>query len=399
MPHGLDAGDRKLLIVTGALVVALAVVSILISPPEITGARGFPSSYSPGWEGAKGAFTLLKDLGYEVERWEKPPIDIALEIGAESETVLILAEPTEAPTEQERFALRKFLQSGGRIVATGPDAAKFLPEATPFTMPLRLEEPLKFSPMLPSPLIAGAPKISMLAPESWQPNSPGQLVVYGNEETAAVIVYAIGKGQVIWWAAPTPLTNGAIRDAGNLEFFLNSVGRTSRPRVLWDEYFHGAHGSLWDYFGRTEVPWAVVQFGLVFTAILVTYSRRFGPTRLPDVPSRLSPLEFVETLGDLYHSAHAGAAAVRSTYQRLHFMLTRRLGLPGNVGAAELAVSASRHLGWKEGPLFDTFGRSEHAMRSFQIKDEEALEIVQEISDYISRLQVSNAPERRGHTQ
>jgi Domain of unknown function (DUF4350) len=400
MSHTLDAGDRNLLIGAGILLVILVVISVLVSPPEITGARGFPSSYSPGWDGAKGAFALLKDLGYHVERWENSPLEIANAIREDTGAVLVLAEPMEPPTEQERFAILEFLQTGGRILATGPFAAKFLPEASPFTIDTGfMEEPEKFSPLIPSPLIFGAPEITMLAPKDWQPASPSQLVVYGNDETAAVVTYAFGKGRVIWWAAPTPLTNGSIRDAGNLALFLNSVGRSRRPRVLWDEYFHGAHGSVWDYFARTPVPWGIAQFGLVFLAILATYSRRLGPIRVPATPSRLSPLEFVETLGDLYHSAHAGAAAVRTAYQRLRFLLTRQLGLPGNIPLRELAESASRHLGWKEAPLFDTLSRSERAMRNPQLKDDESLELVQEIFGYVSRLQLRRSGGREGQTQ
>ena len=59
------------------------------------------------------------------------------------------------------------------------------------------------------------------------------------------MTYQVGKGQVIWWGDSAPLTNGGIRESGNLPLFLNSIGPPEGVRVLWDEYFHGAHGTLW----------------------------------------------------------------------------------------------------------------------------------------------------------
>src|SRR2546422_4760103 len=42
--------------------------------------------------------------------------------------------------------------------------------------------------------------------------------------------YSYGKGQVIWWAAATPLSNAGIRQRGNLNLFLNSVGPPGERR-------------------------------------------------------------------------------------------------------------------------------------------------------------------------
>jgi hypothetical protein len=213
-------------------------------------------------------------------------------------------------------------------------------------------------------------------------------VVYGNVETAAVITYQVGKGQVIWWGNSAPLTNGKIRESGNLPLFLNSVGPPDGVRVLWDEYFHGAHGSLWSYIACTPLIWGVVQFGIVFLAIVATYSRRQGPISVPARVSRLSPLEFVETLGDLYSSAHAGSAAVRIAYQRLRFQLTRQLGLPPNVPNADLAHSASAALAWNEQEISATLSRAERAMTAAKVSDAETLQLVQEMFDYASRLEL-----------
>jgi len=131
-----------------------------------------------------------------------------------------------------------------------------------------------------------------------------------------------------------------------------------------------------------------VQFGIVFLAIVATYSRRQGPISVPARVSRLSPLEFVETLGDLYSSAHAGSAAVRIAYQRLRFQLTRQLGLPPNVPNADLAHSASTALAWNEQEISATLGRADRAMTAAKVSDAETLQLVQEMFDYASRLEL-----------
>jgi hypothetical protein len=385
MPHALDSGDRKLLIGASVLLVILMVASAYLSPKQNSGRSSYPSSYATDWGGAKAPYLLLQDLHYRVERWEQSPTEIG---GTSRDEVLILAGPTQAPSDDERSAIFDFLQQGGRVVASGSGAAKLLPDAPPLTQNYLTEETSKFPALLPSPLMRGAPEISMFPPEDWQPKSPSQLVVYGNQETAAVITYQVGKGQVIFWGDSAPLTNGGIRESGNLPLFLNSIGPPDTVRVLWDEYFHGAHGTLWSYFARTPLVWGVVQFGIVFLAIVATYSRRQGPIRVPAKVPRLSPLEFVETLGDLYSSAHAGSAAVRIAHQRLRFQLTRQLGLPPNSPDADLARSASKALAWSEQEISATLARAERAAASAKVADGDTLQIVQEIFDYASRLEL-----------
>jgi len=138
----------------------------------------------------------------------------------------------------------------------------------------------------------------------------------------------------------------------------------------------------------------VNQVQFVFLAIVATYSRRQGPISVPARVSRLSPLEFIETLGDLYSSAHAGSAAVRIAYQRLRFQLTRQLGLPPNVADADLARSASAALAWNELEFSATLSRAERAMAAAKVSDAETLQLLQEMFDYTSRLEL-----RRTRTQ
>jgi hypothetical protein len=396
MPASLDRTDRSILIGAGVLVLILAIATSLLSRSASSGRTGFPSSYSTSWDGAKAAYLLLEELGYDIRRWDSSPT----ELKADSENqVLILASPMQPPTEEETSALRRFLEGGGRIVATGDDIADFLPGGQKF---VDMDDPtaeVNFPALLPSPLTAGAPEISMPAPIGWRPARVDQIAVYGNNDTAAVVTYSVGRGTIVWWGSPGPLTNRGIREPGSLALLLNSIGEMKGKEILWDEYFHGARGDFWSYVSKTPLPWAFAQFGLLFVFVLVTYSRRYGTIRMPGKISRLSPLEFVDTLGDLYTSAHAGSAAVRVAYQRLRFQLTRQLGLTGNVTVAELAHAASNTLGWNEEPLLGTLARADRNSRTIDVTDEEALEIVQDLHDYTARLEIQNATKEEGQPE
>jgi Domain of unknown function (DUF4350) len=387
MPHALDSGDRKLLIGAGVLLVVLLVATTIVSPRRASGGPSqYPSSYSADWDGAKGAYLLLQDLGYHISRSEEAPTEIDEGDEDAKSEVWIFAEPLQLPTAEEKSAILHFLLNGGRVVATGWAASRLLPQASQLRDGYAADENAKFPALLPSPLVRSAPEISMTPPDHWHPKSASQLVVYGDDNTAAVITYRVGKGQVIWWGASTPLTNAGLRESGNLAFLLNSVGPAEGIEVYWDEYFHGVHGSLWDYLGRTPVGWGALQFGIAFLAILATYSRRQGPICVPPKISRLSPLEFVETLGDLYSSAHAGSAAVRIAAQRLRFQLIRQFGLPANATNADLAHSAGKALRWDEADFSTTLARADRAAAAAKLPDAETLQIVQKIFDYTSRL-------------
>jgi hypothetical protein len=396
MPAKLDRTDRSILIIAGILVIGLAIATSILSANGKAARAGFPSSYSSSWDGAKAAYLLLQELGYDVKRWDKSPTEFE---GDPQNQIFILASPLQPPTGEETAALRRFLERGGRIVATGAYAASFLPGGEIFFESDATEGETQFPALLPSPVTSGAPEISMAPPIDWHPMQLDQTPVYGNSDTAAVVVYSVGKGTVVRWGSPSPLTNHGIQEPGNLALLLNSIGETKGKQLMWDEYFHGARRDLWSYMARTPLPWVFAQLGVLFVFVLLTYSRRYGTIRMPRKSSRLSPLEFVDTLGDLYTSAHAGSAAVRVAYQRLRFQLSRQLGLTSNATVGELASAGRQTLGWDEQALLGALARADRNSRTLDVSDEEALEIVQDLHEYSARLEVGKAPEEQGRAE
>jgi hypothetical protein len=211
----------------------------------------------------------------------------------------------------------------------------------------------KFHAQLPGPITRQAPEIELEAFARWGRAQPHHLAYYGDEDGGAVVSYRLGEGQVIWWADATPLTNYGLTEASNLMLLLNSVGGSQRTQVLWDEYFHGQRSGFFSYLRRTPVPWALVQCALLAAAVLVTFGRRSGPVRALAVSgSRLSPLEFVETLGDLYRRKRAAPAALEIAYHRFRFLLSRRLGLASTATPQEIRDLHDYTRRWRLGGKF-----------------------------------------------
>jgi uncharacterized protein DUF4350 len=384
MPSFLDSRDLRLLIGAGIAMVVLLALTYALGPAPPQQAIGYPSSYSAQWAGAKAAFLLLQEQGYPVERWEKSPEDLP---GQSDGSVLVFAEPTEGPSTTERAAIRRFVSGGGRVLAIGSGAADLAPDLDSSEAEELDPVPKTYSALVPSPITRGAREITMVSPDTFTSSKHSWLALYGRHDEIVAVSYAVGKGEVIWWAAATPLFNGSIRDKDNLAFFLNCVKTGSNGRVYWDEYFHGARASLISYFAIGPLPWDGLQIGIAFIAVLFTFSRRAGPTRMPAVESRLSPLEFVETLGDLYQSAHASPAAVAVAYRRFRLALSRKLAMPAGAKLAEICRAASSRFGWPEEPLLDTLARAERTMRNIIPDEVEALYLVRQLHDYSARLE------------
>jgi len=190
----------------------------------------------------------------------------------------------------------------------------------------------------------------------------------------------------LWWAGATPLTNTGIRQAANLNLFLNSVSNNSNNNdartIYWDEYFHGARGSFWTYFANTPVGWGGLQFLILALALLFTFSRRSGPIAVPAVVSRLSPLEFVDTMAGLYQKAGAAPIAVGVAYRHLRLELANRLGLPPSNSDPALAQAAVERLGRDAYGLEDALAQASAIAGASKLKVRDALVTVQSIQRY-----------------
>src|ERR1051326_4928550 len=353
----IEKSDRRLLTWAALLLLPLIIALAFLSQEEEE--SYVPSTYSAQTRGAKAAYLLLEDLGYRVERWEQSPTELPVQ---PVHTVLVLAGSYRPPSPQEKNALQTYLSQGGKILATGSNVWMYLPRAETEYEPLPAPTWKEYQPQLLTPITRGG-AIQMSPGAYWKDSSTAILVHYADENRPIVVSYKVGKGEVIWWAASTPLTNAAVNKSGNLALLLNSLGSATSVQVFWDEYFHGYRSSFSGYFYEKPVIYGVLQCLLVFIALLFTFPRRNGPIHPLPEPSRLSPLEFVHTLGRLYHRAHAAHSALAVPYARFRMLATRQLGINPDAPAAELARALRSRLRYKDDKLDQLLEQIENALR------------------------------------
>jgi hypothetical protein len=385
LPIGLASSDRKLLLAGATLLVLLLVASTVLSPPPEQLSSPVPSTYSVQSAGAAAAYRLLSKLHYPLRRWESPPSELDAD---PEDSLLILAEPFQPPSENEKKALVRFVENGGHVLFTGRNIRTYFPDAS-----VSRERPdpswESFAPRVPSRVARGAQHVTIQPQAYWGTLTGEQLQLYGDSDSPVVVSWALGDGEILWWAGSTPLTNAGITREDNLRFFLNSVANRSTDEpyeIYWDEYFHGQRSSLWSYVSKTSLAWSVLQLALLAAAVLFTFSRRSGPVFVPKEVSRLSPLEFVETLGGLYERAGAASSAINVSYVRLRALLTRQLRVPSNLSNLELARAAEQRLGWRDSGLPESLRQAHAAIRDSTISPREALQIVQKLEQFAAKL-------------
>jgi hypothetical protein len=210
-----------------------------------------------------------------------------------------------------------------------------------------------------------------------------------------VVKYPFGRGEVLWWASATPLTNAGLKESGNLEFFLACLG-DQKNEILWDEYIHGYRQTLAGSIAHSPVKWLFAQLVLLGFAVVATFSRRSGPTCMPTTEVRLSPIEFVQTLGGLYERAGTASIVVDICYRRFRYWLTRRLGVAGNTSAEDLASAIRNRWGLKGGgfhageftndQLIATLRSCEAASSDPFLEPKAALRLLQELDGYAAQL-------------
>ncbi|MCU1297700.1 MAG: hypothetical protein JWO91_1978 [Acidobacteriaceae bacterium] len=389
MPIQLNAGDRKLFLIAGGVFVILVAATLILAKGRDS-ADEIPTTYSAGSGGAKAAYLLLKASGYRVERWEQSPNELPEAANA----TLILAEPLDAPRTEERNRIRQFVEDGGHIIATGPYVGFFLPENGVVPDPLPGMTWKKLAALSPSSITSAASQIT-LAPQAYWKGESFTLPLYGDGDKQMVIKYKSGKGEVIWWASATPLTNAGLKEPGNLEFFLACIGTDPQTRILWDEYFHGYRHSLTESIQNSPVKWIFLQFALFTLAILLTYSRRSGPISIPAGEIRLSPLEFVRTLGALYKQANATSVVVDISYHRFRYWLTRRLGMASNCPVDELERAIRERWNFTDPNFSATLRACESAHYDYTLKPRAALQLVRSLDDYAAKLKLFSNSRRQ----
>ena len=385
----LDAKDRRLLLWCVSIALALAVIIGFLIPGSSSNSNPLPSSYLAGQHGARAAYETLLRSNYEIERWDRPLAELAATAGPD--TVVIFAEPfTREPRDVK--AVRQILERGGRVLSTGFGGGFILPgdaSETPDTFSFAA---CKLDPEGIDPLAASG-EVWMVPRTGWQVGNPAFHVDYACTAQPAVVEYDWGKGHVVWWASSTPLENGTLARAHDLDLLLNSLGPREGHHFYWDESLHGDIRSAFSYTGGPS--WTMLWIGLPVLGVLVilSFSRRSGPVRELPAPVRATPIEFLEALGSLYRNAGASSTAVAIALERFRRHALRLCGLRGKqMAAADLAATLRRRFPQIDATLEADLAACEEAAWSDSIAPNQALKLIQKLHTHQEEITAAAKP-------
>ncbi len=368
MPALQRTSDLTLLVAAGAVTVLLSVASFLLSPVDSTPQRP-GSSFASHPAGSRAVYLALQASGYRVERSYEPLATLRRDPNA---IVLVLAEPATGASDQDLRAMRRLLDAGAVVLATGSAASAMLPDLK-VGKPGR-EPAISANETMVSPISRGVPTIhlprggSLAAGSAYAP-------VYGDAEHTAVLAATFGEGRAVWFAGVYPLTNEGIARRGHAELLANVLGPPGERTILWDEHYHGHSRSLWSYMAGTPLPYAVLQMGIVGTLALVSLSRRRSPARAVFDEARSSPLEFIDSMGSLYARAGTSAGAVATVRARVRRALVELCGIPASASDAQLAAAISSRAGWPADRVEALLASSARAATDPGVGREEALSL------------------------
>ena len=373
---GVDHRDKMMLLGCAGLVAILVIVLALFSPAN-NAEDSTPSSYSTAPHGAKAAYELLRQAGYQAERQSDSLAQI--EDRVDEHATVVFADPFLENVNASREAMKALLDKGARIVVTGYAGGLLAPgnavEANRFPASECDASANGFGQL------AGSGTVRMTPGARWKQSNPLHHVAYTCQGDAVAVTYKAGKGTVIWWADALPLENSGLSQADNLVFFLNSIGPPAITHVFWDESLHGDSPSLLSYARGTPLHLIGWQLVLVVALLLWSYARRSGPLRPDPVVPRTTQIEFVHSLGSLYQAAGAHQVAVSGAYQHFRQRLEQLFAIPQNRSAESLEGALAQHFGAGGDRLLKTLVACEQAMGTENLAAKTALETVQALHD------------------
>ena len=390
----LDPKDRKLLVICFSVVLVLAAIAAVFSRKQSSDDNPLPSSYLTGRHGARAAFEMLQASGYDVHRWEQQLNDLAAQ--ADTHTVVIFAEPYVTSPEDIK-AVREIVNKGGRVLLTGFTGAMLAPEGDA-RQPMQFQAACKLTPQGLDPL-AESGEVWMVPEAGWGADRPRDRVQYACIGAPAVVDYDEGKGHVVWWAGSTPLENGSIARADDLNLLLNALGPREGNHFYWDESLHGEVHSQWFYARGPALYLLIGGITTIGLLVVFSFSRRSGPVRDWPLPVRATPVEFLEALGSLYAEAGASATAVELALERFRRKMGDLCGLKGSkMSAAELAGALSRRFPKTDPELQEDLEDCEDAAKDDQLDPKRALFLVQMLGRHSEKLEAA-AKARKGSGQ
>jgi len=316
--------DTKLGI--GILLILLIVTILAATQRQTEEAHPRLSTLSSAPDGALALKLWMGELEYPInnEKLAKfsPPENIS---------ILFMLEPL-FPTENEMDAIDKWVEEdGGTLILIGERYGAYSAVdhyGFTFNYPpnsdgeLKIEAPVLLSP---SQFVPGSLNIRIgLVSER-----DDFVVLLTYQGLPVLVSFELGEGRVILGTITEPFTNAGLKQPGNPELVLNTLGLTKNKGGIWfDEWHHGEQSGQQvlgpsDFLRRTPVGHALLFIALAILIVLFMQGRRFGrPVPLPKEIKRRGAIEHVTGIANLSRRA-AHRSAVMMNYRQ---QIKRKLG-------------------------------------------------------------------------
>jgi hypothetical protein len=325
-----------------AAVAVIVGVNVLASVIDAAtgGTPGGPrsSSYATGGDGLAAYHDLLRDSGHPVTRLRDRPGEAALDPAS---TVVVL-DPRDISRAETR-ALRRFVSSGGRLVAGGAAASAWLGEIVSPPPAWRESGPRVATVEGTAPEVAGVRRVETAGEGSWRAGGAARAVL-GRPPVLAVAT--VGRGRAVLLADASPLQNGLLAHADNAALGLDLAGPAGRP-VVFAETVHGYGAQR----GLAALPdrWKWTLAGLLLAALawIASRVRRLGPAERESRPLPPPRREYVDAVAAALARTGRPAASAERVKAAARARVARRAGL-GAEPPADRMRGAALGLGLSE---------------------------------------------------
>ncbi len=330
---GLGADQRLILIVLAVMLVLLVGVGVLA--PKQGEDDPTPSSTNTSPLGVKAAYLTLEGLGHKTSRWTTTLRELNDSMSDEeaAKTTLVVLEPVYDATQEAELKaqMKRFMARGGQVLTTGAAGATLLGGKVESSL---LQDGLCRTTPEGDSALAKAGSVQMPNHGSWKLDDKqfagdNLKVAHRCGKDAVVVTFTAPgtaqRGGAVWWSSATPMSNVELKQDAPLKLVLASLGEGRD--VVFAEGLHTATRTLWDAAKGLPVGWVSWQAAALFVLLVLSFSRRRGPIRMPVTLPRSSPVEFATSMGDLYEKGGATSAVTEAAKRRLYRMLTREAGL------------------------------------------------------------------------
>jgi hypothetical protein len=352
--------------------------------------NGNRSSYRATPYGTMAYYTLLKQSGYPVTRFEKP--FTKLKERAEVTTLVIISPPpTTVFQEDESTALNDWVAQGNLLIIIDREIFVEVGEAkinTAYNTQEFTARPLQ--PTLYSDGVENL-KLSKFASRVTV-ESQATIYHYGDDKGAVLADTRVGEGRVLALTDPYVVANNGIAEADNLMLAMNLFTNAPDGIIAFDEFHHGYGSSnsegVLAYFEGKPVKWMFWQLALIAALLVYTYGRRFARPVPLKRESRTTNLEFVSSMANITRLAKASDLAMQNIYSDFRNKLCRYSGLPTRVDSPRLAATAARRMQGNERELRNLLAKCEKVIHGEQTSDAELLKLVAHIREIESGIRI-----------